>query len=369
MQNTFILGLAIAMLANTSDHAVAASTDELTIERIYSDPPLHGRPPISAEISPKGNWVSYLRASDADSEVSELWGQPLPHGTPRRLVAMSDLIGQAKAKLTEAEKMVMERRRIMRSGITSYQWCGDDEQRLLVPMSGDLYAVELRGDQPPSARILTESGTDPAREPQCDKAGRQVAFVRHGDLWVQSLLTGTTQRLTTTGSATHSTGLAEFIAEEELDRQKGFWWSPHGNALLALEVDESAVPVKVRTQIFSDRTEMTEQRYPSAGEANAKVSALVIEIGSTKIAPLPLPKEEEYIARAGWFADGTPWLQWLTRDQTRLDLVEFEVDTGRARTLLSEHDPAWVDLHDDLQELPAHALSGKPALLWSSERF
>jgi dipeptidyl-peptidase-4 len=57
---------------------------------------------------------------------------------------------------------------------------------------------------------------------------------------------------------------------------------------------------------------MTEQRYPAAGEANAKVTAFVIDAASGQRRELPLPATAEYIARAGWFADGTPWLQWFT---------------------------------------------------------
>ncbi|MFZ8452986.1 DPP IV N-terminal domain-containing protein, partial [Staphylococcus aureus] len=75
--------------------------------------------------------------------------------------------------------------------------------------------------------------------------------------------------LTRDGSATVSWGLAEFAAAEELARQRGYWWSKDGRSLLALRVDESGVAVKTRAQIFADRTALTEQRYPAAGEANA----------------------------------------------------------------------------------------------------
>ncbi|MDM4765913.1 DPP IV N-terminal domain-containing protein [Pelomonas sp. SE-A7] len=361
-----LLAAMLAAAGLPSAAAAAPAEPELTLDRIFADPPLTGRMPRAASVSPAGQWLTFLRPSESDSEVMELWGQPLPAGKPRRLLAMSDLIGQAKAQLTEAEKMALERRRISGSGILSYQWCGEDDKRLLVPMSGALYAVELSGEAAPKSRKLTEGGGEPAREPQCDKAGRQVAFVQGGDLYVQSLAEGAAKRLTQTGSKTVSTGLAEFIAEEELDRHKGFWWSPDGQSLLAIEVDESPVPIKVRAQIFADRTAMTEQRYPGAGQPNAKTRALRIDLADGRITPLPLPSEAEYIARAGWFADGKPWLQWLTRDQTRLDLVEF--NGNAARTVLSERDPAWVELHNDLRELPAHKLSGQPALLWSSER-
>lgn len=344
----------------------------ITLERIHSEPPLAGRLPRAPVLSPGGGWVTYLRASEQDSEINELWGQALPGGQPRRLLSVSDLIGAQGVRLTEAEKMALERRRVQGRGITGYQWCGKDDRRLILPLSGDLYLVELT-EQGPRSQRLSFDEKEPERDPVCDAAGRQLAFVKGGDLWVQSLdgaSAGPARRLSQTGSESRSTGLAEFVAAEEFGRQRGFWWSPDGQRILALEVDESEVPLKTRSQIFADRMAMTTQRYPGAGERNAKVHALVFDTrGRTPVEPqrLSLPAEAEYISRAGWFADGTPWLQWFTRDQKQLSLVEFSGPQAQARTVLVERDPAWVEVQDDLRELPTQLRSGKPALLWISE--
>jgi len=116
------------------------------------------------------------------------------------------------------------------------------------------------------------------------------------------------------------------------------WWSPDGKSLLALRVDEAGVAVKTRAQIFADRTAMTQQRYPAAGEANAKVVAFVIDAATGQRREL---------------------LQWFTRDQTRLTLTEFKAGAA-PRDITVETDPAWVEVHDDLIETPR-------GLLWSSE--
>src|SRR5574343_462290 len=107
MRKPLTLTLLAAALAASAAPLLAApaTADELTLDRIYADPPLAGRLPRAASVSPAGQWLTFLQPSESDSEVMELWGQPLPAGKPRRLLAMSDLIGQAKAQLTEAEKM------------------------------------------------------------------------------------------------------------------------------------------------------------------------------------------------------------------------------------------------------------------------
>ena len=335
----------------------AAPAQTLTLERITADPALAGRLPRQAEISPGGQWVSFLRPSAADSEVLELWAQPATGGEPRKLVAAADLLGGVAQKLSEAEKMALERQRINQRGITGYQWCGGDDSALLFPLSGDLYLVRL-GAAGPQAQRLTNTPDAPEQDPRCTADRKSLAFVQGGNLFVLPLAEGAKPRqLTSDGSDTLSWGLAEFIAAEELGRQRGFWWSKDGKSLLALRVDESGVAVKTRAQIFADRTAMTSQRYPAAGEANAKVTAFVIDAATGQRRELPLPATAEYIARAGWFADGTPWLQWFTRDQTRLTLTEFK---GAPHDITVETDAAWVDVHDDLIETPR-------GLLWSSE--
>ena len=335
------------------------TTPALTLERITADPPLAGRLPRQAEVSPAGRWVSFLRPSQADSEVLELWAQPASGGEPRKLVGAADLLGGAEQQLSEAEKMALERQRISQRGITGYQWCGSDDSALLFPLSGDLYIVRLTSAGPRAEKLPLAPGA-PKQDPRCAPDGRSLAYVQGGNLFTLALTAGAQPRqLTQDGSDSVGWGLAEFIAAEELSRQRGYWWSKDGRQLLALRVDESGVAVKTRAQIFADRTDMTRQRYPAAGAANAKVAAFAFDVATGQRRELPLPGAAEYIARAGWFADGTPWLQWFTRDQTRLTLTEFKAGTA-ARDITVETDAAWVEVHDDLLETPR-------GLLWSSE--
>ncbi len=331
----------------------------LTLERITADPPLAGRLPRQAEVSPGGRWVSFLRPSQADSEVLELWAQPADGGEPRKLVGAADLLGGAEQKLSEAEKMALERQRISQRGITGYQWCGSDDSALLFPLSGDLYIVRLTSAGPRADKLPLAAGA-PKQDPRCAPDGRSLAYVQGGNLFTLALTAGAQPRqLTQDGGDTVGWGLAEFIAAEELSRQRGYWWSKDGRQLLALRVDESGVAVKTRAQIFADRTDMTQQRYPAAGAANASVTAFAIDAATGERRELPLPASAHYVARAGWFADGTPWLQWFTRDQTRLTLTEFKASAA-PRDITTETDPAWVEVHDDLVETPR-------GLLWSSE--
>ncbi len=342
--------------------AAVAAFQPLPLSRLQEEPPLEGRRPTQARISPAGRFVTFLRPSAADSEMLDLWAQPLPSGAPVLLVSTSQLLDGKAQKLTEAERMALERQRISKRGITSYSWCGDDDKRLLFPLSGDLYTATLRDGAAPVVTRLTKDDSVPETNPVCRKDGRAVAYVKAGNVVVHDLDKNVAKPLTKGATATRFYGLAEFIAEEELGRHDGLWWSNDGAKLLILEVDESGVAVKVRPQIFADHTEMVSQRYPAAGEKNAVVKALVIDTRTGSAVKVPLPTDAEYVARGGFFKDGSPWLQVLNRAQTKLSLLAVDAKTGRSRVVVDDDDDAWVEVHDDLHQLP------DGGVLWSSER-
>ncbi len=68
-------------------------------------------------------------------------------------------------------------------------------------------------------------------------------------------------------------GEAEFVAQEEMDRFTGYWWSPRATGIAFERYDEADVPLVQRFEIQPDRTNVTEQRYPAAGQPNAKSTA------------------------------------------------------------------------------------------------
>src|SRR5260221_374022 len=75
-------------------------------------------------------------------------------------------------------------------------------------------------------------------DPQLSPDGRAVAYVRAGDLYaceVGGAAGGSAERRLTAGASdTLTHGLAEFVAQEEMDRFSGFWWSPDSR-LIAFE--------------------------------------------------------------------------------------------------------------------------------------
>jgi dipeptidyl-peptidase-4 len=333
----------------------------LTFARVFADPPLEGRAPTSLSLSPDGALLTWLQANEADSEVLDLYARRLPEGASELLVATKDLLQGASQKLTEQEKMALERKRITKRGITSYQWCGKASDALIFPFSGDLYYARL-GAAAPVVTRLTQDDEVPEINPRCSPDGKKIAFVKGADVVALDVATGASTPVTRGGGGTRSFGLAEFVAEEEMGRHDGFWWAPDGARLIVFEVDEAPVGVKRRAQIHADHTAIVDQRYPAAGEPNANVTAWLYPLGKGKPVAISVPAEDGYLPRAGFFPDNTPWVQWQSRDQKTLLVLEVGPD-GKTRELVRETDPTWVELHDDLKPL-----EGTRRFLWSTER-
>jgi dipeptidyl-peptidase-4 len=255
--------------------------------------------------------------------------------------------------------MRRERARIAGTkGITAYQWA-PDARSILVPIDGDLYLAALDG----SVRRLTQTAETEV-DAQVSKSGRFLSFVRNQNLYVLDVASGRERALTTDGGGTLSWGSAEFVAQEEMDRNEGHWWSPGDRWLAVARVDESPVKVVTRAAIGAEGTKLYEQRYPLAGTANALVDLYVMAPDGSGRVKVDLGSNPDiYLARVDWSADGK-WLyvQRQSRDQKRLDLLRVDPATGRSTVLFSEASNSWLTLHDNLKPLK------DGSLLWSSER-
>ena len=211
----------------------------LTIERLYASPDLSGPKPLEVKYSPDGARVSFIKARTDESDRYDLWQFDVATGEQSMLVD-SKILEPDEVELSEEEKALRERKRMAgRKGIISYDW-GTNET-ILVPLGGDLHLVTLDLDGA-SARQLTE--TDAFEyDAKVSSGGKYVSFVRGGAVYAIDLATGSEQRLTPLAEPDKaiSYGVAEFVAQEEMDRYTGYWWSPDERYIAYTKVDESTV--------------------------------------------------------------------------------------------------------------------------------
>lgn len=351
----------LLLLAAMTLAPAAAHADKLTLETLAGGTNLSGPSLMRPGISPDGKRVTFLRGKADNKFQLDLWELDVASGQTRLLVD-SKVVLPGVENLSDEEKARRERQRTAAlSGIVAYQWSADGHT-LLFPLGGELYLYDLNKTGPAAVRQLTHGGGF-ATDPKISPKGGFVSFVRERNLWVIDLASGKETQLTKDASATIANGVAEFVADEEMDRHTGYWWAPDDSAIAYARIDESPVPVQQRFEIYADRTDVVEQRYPAAGDKNVDIALGVIAPKGGATRWLDLGKERDiYLARVDWIDGKHLTFQRQSRDQRTLDLIEADLAAGKQRTLLTETSTSWVPLHSNLNFL------ANGDFLWSSAR-
>ena len=339
--------------------STALNAETLTIERIFSSPSLDGNAPRSLKVSPDGQRVTFLKGKQTDYERLDLWEYHIESGQTRMLFDSNDL-QSGEEVLSDEEKARRERMRLSGSGIVSYQW-SDDGKALLFPLGGDVFYHKL-GEKGAKQLLDTDAfETDIKLSPK----GNYISFIRDQNLYVKHIESGKETAITKEGGDNIKFGMAEFVAQEEMGRMTGYWWSPDETKIAFTKVDESPVDVITRSEIYADDIKLIEQKYPKAGTPNVLVELAIQDINSGDRTWVDLGEDKDiYFARGKWMPNNTTFTyQWQTRDQQTLELRAFDLNSKKENVLLTESSNTWVNLHNDL-----YFLKDKGQFIWASER-
>jgi dipeptidyl-peptidase-4 len=328
--------------------ATTPQAAELTIDRLFDAPALSGPTIVGLKISPDGSRVTYLQGKANDKDRLDLWEYNLRDAQARVLVD-SDLLAPGRERLSDEERNRRERQRTAAlSGILEYSFAPSG-RALLFPLGGDLYYYDLAKPAAEALSKITHSqgfATDASVSPK----GGYVAYVRDQNLFAYDLTKQKEKALTKDGRGPIKNGMAEFVAQEEMDRSTGYWWGPDDEHIAFARVDETPVKVTQRFEIAADNVATFAQRYPTAGGANVSIRLGVTDVRSGATTWIDLgPDPDIYLARVNWLPDGkTIAIQRESRDQRRLDLLFADIATGKARVVLTETSDSWIDLNDEL---------------------
>lgn len=199
-----------------------------------------------------------------------------------------------------------------------------------------------------------------------DPSASKVAFVYANNLYSLDLRSGQTRQITTDGAANAIiNGATDWVYEEEFTMDRGFAWSPDGQALAYYRFDEREVPEftfsNYRGGLYPEQVTF---KYPKVGEKNSRVSVAVYHFASQKTTPIQLSSGVEYLPRLQWSRDPNLLaITTLNRHQNHLQLLLANAQTGTTRVLVEEKSKTYVDVHDNLTFLP----DGQH-FIWTSEQ-
>ncbi|HWE99505.1 MAG TPA: DPP IV N-terminal domain-containing protein [Caulobacteraceae bacterium] len=353
-----LLASLIAPMTARSDNA--PHTRPLTPERVFSSPSLSGPSARGVQLSPDGRWVSWLTPDPANQYRLDLWTAPTVGGEAKRLVA-GEAVEPSPAALSETEKARRERQRVAAlSGVLDYQWA-ESSDRILIPAGGRLYIADAASG---AIQPIEAAGTGVV-DGRLSPKGRYVSFVRDQNLDLIEIASGKSRAITRDGAGPVSYGLAEFVAQEEMGRYSGYWWSPDDGAIAYARVDEAPVEIAQRLEIGAEGAAVIPQRYPRAGTPNARVE-IFIQTLSGRVGPVKVDLGADpdiYVARAAWAKDGRAlFVERESRDQQTLDLLAIDPRSGASRVVLTERQSPWITLTDDFRPL------ADGGFLWGSAR-
>jgi len=316
---------------------VSRSTDTFPRQHARTRRFTLGRP-RSFTVSSDGTRVAFLRSGGGADPLHSLWEHRTDDGTERLLADPSALAPDGDRELPPEERARRERVRESGGGIVAY---AADEALTVATfaLGGRLFVCDLAAAE---TRMLAVEG--PVVDPRPDPTGRRVAYVRNAALHVADLATAETSVLAGEDGPDVTWGLAEFVAAEEMDRTRGFWWAPDGERLAVARADTAPV----RRWHIADPVDPEQPpatvAYPAAGTANAEVTLAVVALDGARVAVEWDIVAFPYLAAVEWAEDGPLTVLVQSRSQRTAQLLAVDADSGETRVLREDRDRHWVEL-------------------------
>ena len=334
-----------------------ADAQELTIQSIYTPNGLTGRAPETVQWSPDSKKVSYLLYQEQGEDNADLYYIDVASGK-RTLVMASEKLAAMKPPASTSEDD-REKDNRERYHVAAYQWAPDSEH-ILFNANGRLWYYTLSTGK---SVLLSEEGVT-AGDPKFSPDGKRLSYVRKHNLVVKDTDGRAEKALTSDSSEDLLNGEVDWVYAEELNARSNYFWSPDGNRIVFMQMNEAKVPTYPITDFMFQHPSVAVEKYPKVGDPNPEVRLGVVGANGGKPKWIHLTDEKDiYIPRFGWVRDGLIWAMVLNRAQNQLDLYFVEEASGKSRRVLSEKSDTWIETDDNFNILKAG-----DRFIWSSWR-
>ncbi len=318
--------------------------------------------PRNIQLADGGRRVLFCRSKAPEDSVLCLWSLDVESGTEALIVDPGNLPA-ADRELPPAERARRERARESASGIVAYSLDAEG-RRACFTLAGQLFVVDLS-----DGALHHPGAADSVFDPRFNRQGTAIAYSNAGALRLCVVAadgSGVDTELRSSQDPLVSHGRAEFVAAEEMQRSRGYWWSPDGTAILATRVDETPVQQWWIADPAHPERPANTVRYPAAGTTNATVQLELVDLnGNARTIDWSDGGRFEYLADVVWQPDHEPLIVRQRRDQRLVSIAEVALGEepasviGEASDSLSDPLPV-VERHSITDDIWVELMPGSP---------
>jgi len=253
--------------------------------------------------------------------------------------------------------------------IHNYMWSPDENYLLFsgvlparsLKTGGTFYIINVKNK---STVLYVESEEEQAIL-KFSPDSKKIGFVRGNNIYTADISTGLITQYTFDGSENILNGKFDWAYEEEFSIIDGWEWSPDSRSIAFWRMDQSKIPDIHIAKWDSVNLNFHKMRYPKAGFPNAEVKIGTINISDGNINWMDLGNDNDiYVPRIKFTSDpGLLSVQRLNRLQNHMELLFFDIKTGKSTTVVDEKSETWIDVYDDLS-----FLTKEKKFIWTSDK-
>uniref|UniRef100_A0A8C7VWF4 Dipeptidyl peptidase like 10 n=1 Tax=Oncorhynchus mykiss TaxID=8022 RepID=A0A8C7VWF4_ONCMY len=180
--------------------------------------------------------------------------------------------------------------------------------------------------------------------------GQQLIYIFENNIYYQSDVQSNSLRITSSGEeGVIFNGIADWLYEEEiLQSHIVHWWSPDGERLAFLMINDTLVPNMFLPRFTgSPYPRSQEYPYPKAGQPNPTVRLLVVNLyGPTHtqelVPPDGLKGREHYVSMVKWISNTHAAVRWLNRPQNGSFITVCDATVGSCVQKHEEASDLWL---------------------------
>ena len=255
----------------------------LTVDRIFSQPPITGISPSQPAWAPNSSQLAFLW-KDANSNRREIW------------LVRSDGTGRRQRTRANAES----------GGVSQFVWT-PDSNALILSRGGHLWRSNLNTSD--EICLTRESGSRSSLAISPD--GRFLSFLEQGDLWLLELGSKELTRATKVGVPPISKVPLGRYNRPDVEIGPYVWggptyrWSPDSKTVAVHYVDRRKMRTVAFPYYLNEQTPVNELRRGYPGDDNEFRSVGFYDVETTKLSLLDLPSPTRTrVVDFSWSTDG-----------------------------------------------------------------